>query len=1002
MASPNSASNQSRSSQNVNELILELYRASDPRRIDQIQATLQEIQRSNEAWRLADTLLDNEDEKVRFFGALTLTVKLNLDWQTLDEARSMEILNGLITWFIKLLARSTTALVLKKMCGTLVAFFLHFSSSWERCINHLLRSMVAGTLAPINIAESASSPNQTLLLLNNLNTLQNSALLWFTTILVDEVQKIDLNSATNQALLARVKVNLEDAATIIHCNIQKSLSYQDERSLDAYSLGPEAIKSFQSWVTFSHKIFLTSESSFDCLRDLVPVVIRCLDFVPLFESACECLSDILGNFTILLRKEHIQTLFAWSSQSTAAKERYEGLLEGDFDFELLAFGGLLLALAEASIEDLVQSIEEPNTIAFMQKLHGLLHCPGYPVAEDEICTLTLEFWAAFVEHMIDSLFDGRSTGASWAEPVRIHIVQVIEECWTKIHIPPAEILTSWDAHMIRGFKTFRKDTADILQSSYTFLGSEIFDKLISLALKSLSEEAWLDTEATLYYLNVLNDTIAFDQVEELALCTLFDSTLFILLSSPTSNVPGKLCHSAVTLIGNYSTFFEQHLEYLPAALNFLFKSLDSPAQASVASKSIHLLSKSCRSALTAELGVFLSQYQAIANSSATDSSTKQAILGGMAAIIQALPTDRDRIAPLEQLLAFVEQDSNILGVAIKERDIEKARNAGLGVLQALVEIGKGLQEPEDTPLDLESETPASTFWNEGQGAQFQERVVRATEYIFDLLSGDGDVVESACQFVRIGLTERHPGPFVFPPEIIANFVLKSDINTPRVGQMLRTACSLITAHNSPPSKRIEREAKLILQHLMNLTRKIGGPDDDPEIAQWVVEYFTRLMPNYIGVIFEHSTPVEIEEIFTFALKCLSGPDQMPKKSASTFWVSFLGLTDLSENHQSLFQQTMTAIGPGLSGVLIEGIGGGCARSMIDVLSGPLKRLVARHPQSRKWLEDALKTGLRAVKAGEAQKRVFLAKVIGLRGGRETGDVAREFWLTCRGLKFAYA
>lgn len=47
--------------------------------IAKIQETLQRLQKSAEGWQLASSLLDSSDEKVKFFGALTFTVKLNSD-----------------------------------------------------------------------------------------------------------------------------------------------------------------------------------------------------------------------------------------------------------------------------------------------------------------------------------------------------------------------------------------------------------------------------------------------------------------------------------------------------------------------------------------------------------------------------------------------------------------------------------------------------------------------------------------------------------------------------------------------------------------------------------------------------------------------------------------------------------------------------------------------------------------------------------------------------------
>ncbi|KAH0538598.1 hypothetical protein FGG08_004799 [Glutinoglossum americanum] len=64
----------------VEQLVKRLYLPGTPWEIAGIQETLQRLQRSPDGWQLADTLLSRDDDKVRFFGALTFTVKLNSDW----------------------------------------------------------------------------------------------------------------------------------------------------------------------------------------------------------------------------------------------------------------------------------------------------------------------------------------------------------------------------------------------------------------------------------------------------------------------------------------------------------------------------------------------------------------------------------------------------------------------------------------------------------------------------------------------------------------------------------------------------------------------------------------------------------------------------------------------------------------------------------------------------------------------------------------------------------
>ena len=60
---------------------LELVRAlTNPHNTEQIHGVseeLQQIQSSSEGWRVAETLLNDGDASVRFYGALTFQIKLN-------------------------------------------------------------------------------------------------------------------------------------------------------------------------------------------------------------------------------------------------------------------------------------------------------------------------------------------------------------------------------------------------------------------------------------------------------------------------------------------------------------------------------------------------------------------------------------------------------------------------------------------------------------------------------------------------------------------------------------------------------------------------------------------------------------------------------------------------------------------------------------------------------------------------------------------------------------
>ena len=67
----------------MEQLIIELndpVNQGVPDRISALQRTVQQLQREQLAWQTGLEFLRNERDIIRFYGALTLTVKINADW----------------------------------------------------------------------------------------------------------------------------------------------------------------------------------------------------------------------------------------------------------------------------------------------------------------------------------------------------------------------------------------------------------------------------------------------------------------------------------------------------------------------------------------------------------------------------------------------------------------------------------------------------------------------------------------------------------------------------------------------------------------------------------------------------------------------------------------------------------------------------------------------------------------------------------------------------------
>ena len=577
----------------------------------------------------------------------------------------------------------------------------------------------------------------------------------------------------------------------------------------------------QSWVDYSHRAWVNTAAALDPLKEITQLVIPSIVNEDTFEVAVDCLTDILTNFCAFLTTNDLRSL-TFLLCGEYVEQRLMELKSGNYDTDHLAIGRLLLAFGDATVQDLAKNYEDMNSQQILQMLHSLLTCHGHAVAEDEICAPALEFWNMYTEFMIDSLFADGEKKANWIDPAIKHCLQAIEECWVKLRFPAQEEAETWDSEVRIGFKAFRADVKDLLQASYTLIGVEILEKFANLALESLEARAWADLESTLFCLNALSDCTADEDPVERTLVQLFGSPMFRELSNNESMIPAKTKQTAVHTLGNYTAFFERHTDFLPSALDFLFTSLQAPTLAVAASKSILALCSSCRKALVSELGTFIRQYEAFLAWPSADIGTKEKVIGAIAAIVQAISSEEDKIEPMERLLLFIEADMQSSVTVAGVGQPENAQSTALCALRCLASMGKALQAPDDLPIELDGDTPQNTIWDHGRGAALQARIVRCVEVLPSIFREDGEIMEAACDVLRTGYKETSPGPFVFAPEVTVNFVSKCTLDTPRLDYVLNTACVLLSSHNSDISTRMINAANSLLIHTLNIIHLLDG------------------------------------------------------------------------------------------------------------------------------------------------------------------------------------
>ncbi|KAI0840494.1 ARM repeat-containing protein [Hypoxylon sp. FL0890] len=994
----------------VEHLVHEMYKPNPPQTISRIQEILQTLQKSPAGWQLADGLLSRPDNNIKFFGALTFTVKLNTE--SLSDEDALSVLHKLVSFLITSLSDGTLAFVIKKICSTLVTYYVHYSHTWSRCIRHLSHSLDKCTSLPIDDIDDTAPFED---IVQSLDLKNFYALTWFTQFLANEAEKVDPKSTKYIPLHQRLANNAGDVVVFL-AHGMKSMNDENTRP-------KESIACLHAWLQYGYRI--QNQTLAQQLRTLVHPVINCLPNDELFEVAVEVLTFILEDWRPFLLKDHIESLYS-VFESQWGQDKYRLLVESeDVDGEEVQFGLLMLAFADFQVVELTDGTNE-RAQRLLTNIVGLLRASGYPGVDNKIFVPTLEFMGSFVEVLLDTLHEADSTDhMQWDKPPVWQIMQAVSESSRKIQYPSITIYSSWDSTERVAFGDARKDVADFMQAVYTLIGKQLVLIFAVGLLEALSKSAWAELEAAAFCLGALSDCVSDGTSCDDILTKVFGSPLFDLLRQGQDVVPVRARQTCLSLIERYSEYFGNHPELLPAALNLLFSAVGDRHLAIPSSKSIYTLCSSCRSLLTSEVGAFLEQYVALRNNE-LDSLAEERVVGAIASIIQAMPEDPLKLDAFKKLLTMVVADADIsLQLStypegsllppdnpsiVRAYDLSQRPTAevptsevslqlAIRALRCLSSIAKGLQAPTES-VDLETGDDGPQAPTDSNLNQIHVDIMNLLVRFKETFSSNLEVVDVICAILRAGFSETEPGPFVFPPQMVTEFITSRWEN--RVATIVNTASVFVTSlYSGSQRKYLGEVLGQLLPWVFGLLSQLSEPEQDPELAQYGLEFAQRVMVRRPEILMSQPS-IMLEFLFMFALKLLNGNEPLPKAAAAEFWTTFISIRTDDQNTQAIINDAMSYLGPKLSESLIQNIGGKAARSELDRLSEPLKKLVAQHVHARQWLQAALQDpAFPSDKVSPEDKELFLKKIIMLRGQRSTNQVVRNFWLACRGSNFAY-
>ncbi|EGC44920.1 KapN [Histoplasma capsulatum var. duboisii H88] len=1005
-----------------------------------IQERLQAIQKSEAGWAIADGLLASDDANARFFGALTLTVKIHQDWEHLGEEKAKRLLEHLINNFVSMVSRNEAAVAMRKFMSTLTTFFFKPGAPWTHCIRHVAISMASGKYLPEDQCEQESFEK---LALYSLSYERMLPLLSFSTTLAEESSRYSLS----QDLRARLGPNIRDAIYLIEFVLERVSNLHGAANQPQFSdhlnkLAIEAMKSFNAWLI----AIRGDRVSLDDLPKVVAVPlnysVQFLAVPELAEMAMELLAEILSSYAKLLGIEHLTAILQFLSGNFGEKYAL-ALLNGDYDEDSMRFLDLLLRYATTVHTQLFtgELNEQQRRILFL--LHTLFRGPGFAEVDDKASSLLLEYWTEAADDINDYIMQ-RGVDI-FPNRVKGEFAQVVADCYDKLRYPDSSALKGWDDDDVRNFNGFRRDFADFLLATYSLLGFDLIEKLVERATSLMNTNIWDGFEVAIFCLGFLADSVADSSKVDKLLHTIFHSEIFDGICFNRISIPMKPRQTLSDMIARYTSYFERNHDLLPRVLNFLFNSLDAPSCDQAASKSISFLCQNCRQALPMYVDDFISKLDQLRSNSSVNVTTLERVSEGIAAVVQAATSNMARATCLVKLLIPLHQLAEQARVEAQAGQYDDALEKGIGVMRCTASIGKGFRAPDDAVIDLDTEAASEstdTFWTSDElGKTPQAYVIQILELLIGTFPTDGDIIEATCDILKAGYTERTPGPYVLPPQITIRFIKAASVNSPRFPTIMGTASAFLASHSAHPSA-VQDEATELIIHAYELMNFVSAQPDqyDPEVAHSCIDFLNLMLPKYKTAFFNliHApTPqqsVVVPTILTFTLAVLKRHDPLPLRSASVFWSTLFSLTDLPvelqpgtggsitghpaatpangtipQHGQHFFDTCLASLG----NILMHHISGHCARSDLDHLCEVIKKFIFHYQGAARMHFGAALAGMdNSTAPGEpggggrvpekAERERFLSSILSLRGARGTNRFVKDYWVTCRGKGFAYA
>ncbi|KAL3241520.1 Kap122p RNJ42_02634 [Nakaseomyces bracarensis] len=515
-------------------LIEELYSPRPTRDVNEIQHSLQGIQKSNEGLLLSNALLidDTFSTNVKYFGALTLAVQANVFHDHLkSQDIGFKIFRQNVAFLVKYVELAVSdpkklaanAIVIKKLMSNLSSLFVtinnddttsetDFTRSWNNPINTLIQLLVAyNQMGPdqrqlcvsIDDNESVNKifldalntelPYTQLIEFISTSTVCNQMILLFTEIIVEDLTKFQTKKLSMSSIHSVVHVHLYiTTMALINFNLTSNNTAGNVDSLF------NCVTAWVNYISLSRQV--SPDGKMDLSEMFSNLINRMLqsneqsDGYSVAEKIISIFENVFANDPLLMSYElrsTIEAIFLGVSRNGPSADLSQNqwmlqymnyLVTNEMFAELKELAVCICDFLQINILDVcnklfttIQSQESMNngyTEEYIKVLLQMTNFPLLPVLQEGFSSKMVDFWLDLSEAYANLALESLKPNAPQTSTEIFQ--QVINIYIPKISLANKKTFLEMneDRSTINEFEDFRTAVADLTQSVWLVLGNE--------------------------------------------------------------------------------------------------------------------------------------------------------------------------------------------------------------------------------------------------------------------------------------------------------------------------------------------------------------------------------------------------------------------------------------------------------------------------------------------------------------------------------------------------